>query len=498
MKKATWIYQQAVEWLWYALVALLPVTSFPLVAKLSRSDNVAPASGLFLILLAIFWLMPYLFKKGTLPAQTKPFIFFLFAAIVSTGLSFFINHSGYKDVSVLQSITKGTVTLLIGCGFYLLVSAYLRDEKIIRNTFRCINYSGIVFLIWCGAQAVFWYWTHDYPGWMKQIQAFLSTGVLFDNRITGLALEPSWLAHQLNMLYLPFWLSATVVGYSAHETRLIKISFENVLLVGGIGALVLSFSRAGWAVFLLMLAYLFIRLNMRLIKWLKTRLFEKKKKNQIAQVAFTIVLVIVLIGVYLGGLFGVAVVSSKVDTRMADLFKFSGSIDNPILRYANMLKFGERVTYWIAGWQTFNDHPFLGVGLGNAGFFMIEKLPSFAWTMVEVQKLVYHTSALLNVKSLWFRLLAETGIVGFILFVTWLYLTLVSARTLFRKTNKMARTIGLMGFFMLIGLVLEGINIDSFAMPYLWITAGIVAAAACMFSRKEKNGGSDLVKNHDM
>ncbi len=208
MKKLAEFYGKSTEWLWYGLILLLPITSLPLVAKLSRSENVAPASGIFLILLVLVWLIPYVIKKGTLPSIAKPFLFFILAAALSTGLSFFIANNGYKTISSLQSVLKGAVTLLIGCGFYLLASAFIKSDQIIRNTFRCINISGLILIGWCGLQAYYWYRMHDYPLWMKQLQDLLSTGVLFDGRMTGFALEPSWLAHQVNMLYLPYWLAA--------------------------------------------------------------------------------------------------------------------------------------------------------------------------------------------------------------------------------------------------------------------------------------------------
>jgi len=121
-------------------------------------------------------------------------------------------------------------------------------------------------------------------------------------------------------------------------------------------------------------------------------------------------------------IFGVGYFANKVDIRMMDLFTFSTSRENPIVRFANALKFGERVVYWLSGWQIFNDHPILGVGLGKAGFFMPEGIMPYGWSLVEVQRLVYNTSGLLNIKSLWFRLPAETGIIGLVLFVTWLYI----------------------------------------------------------------------------
>jgi hypothetical protein len=62
-----------------------------------------------------------------------------------------------------------------------------------------------------------------------------------------------------------------------------------------------------------------------------------------------------------------------------------------------------------------------------------------------------------------------------------------SGRTLQKQSNPFFKTLGSMGTFMLIGLVLEGVSIDSFAMPYLWITTGIVTAATVLFIKENRN-----------
>ena len=71
--------------------------------------------------------------------------------------------------------------------------------------------------------------------------------------MTGFAYEPSWLAHQLNLVFLPVWLAATLKGYSA-QPKFWRISLENVLLLGGIFTLYISASRIGWLSFLLVVA----------------------------------------------------------------------------------------------------------------------------------------------------------------------------------------------------------------------------------------------------
>ena len=101
---------------------------------------------------------------------------------------------------------------------------------------------------------------------MIQIQENdISVSGLFLGRATGFAFEPSWLAHQLNMLYLPIWIASSLLRFTAHRYQLLGISLENVLLAGGLVVMFFSYSRVGWLGLLLVAAYLLLRANLFLI-----------------------------------------------------------------------------------------------------------------------------------------------------------------------------------------------------------------------------------------
>jgi uncharacterized membrane protein len=105
--------------------------------------------------------------------------------------------------------------------------------------------------------------------------------------------------------------------------------------------------------------------------------------------------------------------------------------------------------------------------------------------LAEVRNLLYRTSGLLNTKSLWFRLLAETGIIGFAFFLAWLYVLVLSGIKLNQHTSRLLKTVGMAGIMVIIGLTIEGFSIDSFAMPYLWVSTGILSAAFNLGEKKE-------------
>jgi O-antigen ligase len=155
-----------------------------------------------------------------------------------------------------------------------------------------------------------------------------------------------------------------------------------------------------------------------------------------------------------------------------------------VVYYANQLVFAERVVFWQAGYEVFNDHPILGVGLGNAGFYFPQKLSAFSWGLTEVRRAMYELTGLPNIKSLWIRLLAETGIVGFAFFVSWLYSLWTSARSLRSRKERQLTVVGLAGGFVIVGLLAEGFSVDTFALPYFWVSFGLVTAA-CEFARRQ-------------
>lgn len=474
--------RKASEGLWLVLVLLLPITSMPLVVRLVRSDVVASPSILFLAILLLIWFLPFVWRKGKLPRQSLPLFAFGMIAIIATSLANFQTIPPYKDISVLRNSVTSLVTLAIGISFYLLASVYPNSEEKLQRTLRLLNWSGLIVILWSLAQTAAWYGWGRYPEWLRTIHGWYSVGTLFRQRTTGFALEPSWLAHQLNLLFLPFWLAAVVRRQSVHRRRLFKyFIFEDLLLVFGALVLWLTLSRVGLIAFLLMLAYLLVRANVwlkiRVQGWVWQRWQKDASRVKLRQQVISWGITTIMLAIYLGLFLGVGFTLSKIDPRMADLFNFSLTGENPLLAYANSLNFSSRLVYWEGGWNIFNDHPLFGVGLGNAGFFFPDKLSGYAWWLIEVRDLVFRSSVLLNVKSLWVRLLTETGIVGFSFFVAWYYLLWQTGRALEKELQSQRKMVSLAGQLLVIAFIIEGFSVDSFAMPYVWFSAGLVTSA---------------------
>lgn len=471
---------------WIIMVVLLPVTSMPLVVRLVGSDTVAAPSGLFLAYLVFVWLIPCIFQGKPFPRQVLPVLGFGVISVIATSAAFFKDIPPFKEADFVSNSLQALLTLAVGLSFYFVAATWPDKKEKLLNTLRWINWSGALVLLWSLLQAVIWYRMHVYPHWMEQIQRSLSTGVLFKQRVSGFALEPSWLAHQLNMLYLPIWLASSVRRFTVHKKLRAGVIFEDLLLAGGALVLFLTFSRVGLLAFVCMLAFLLFRAVFALSEWLQYKVKRGRREQSIVHREETHqndrgwlfwVFVVLLVFLFLALLAGLLHLLQTFDPRMADVLQFTLHYDNTILRYAEQLSIAPRLVYWQVGWRIFNDFPWLGVGLGNAGYFFPYIITPYGWNLNEVVEMMYRVSHIINIKSLWVRLLAETGIFGFSFFAAWLFMMFLSALIIEKHPSLLLRTIGLSGIFVIIGLFLEGFSIDSFALPYLWFSMGLTTAA---------------------
>ena len=188
------------------------------------------------------------------------------------------------------------------------------------------------------------------------------------------------------------------------------------------------------------------------------------------------VTVLGIILVLLLAAFGILHLLVKLDFRMAELFHIDlkGRSD-PVFYLAEKLSLAARFVYWDGGITVFNEHPLFGVGLGHAGYYLPDALNDYAFRLVEVRDLLYHSNTLLNIKSLWIRILAESGILGFCFFFIWYLRSLIGSMTGLNTPDKLRSTAAWMSCFTLLAFLLEGFSLDTFALPYLWFTTGIGA-----------------------
>ena len=200
---------------WAGVILLLPITSLPLLSRWAGDALVAPASFLPLCWLA-FWFIFYLLKHGTLPRETIPFLLFASIAVISCAYAIFLPSPSFRGETVVSAEFKAILTLAIAGAFYFLSSSWLLNSpNKWTYTLKLIDIGGVIMLSWALLQGIFIYFFHgEFPEIITRFQMLISIQSVMYLRMNGFAFEPSWLAQQLNLLYLPFWLAATISGFS--------------------------------------------------------------------------------------------------------------------------------------------------------------------------------------------------------------------------------------------------------------------------------------------
>lgn len=477
---------------WLVMLVTLPLTSQPHVAELVGGRPVGPLAILPLVLVLFAGVLPHIARRGRLPGPTAPLLLFACVAALGVVLSPWLGLNPFKGQEVLGRGIRALVTVAIGVSFYLAAVLLPADRRRLRASLGAVMVGAIPMLLWSTVQL--WFILDGnplMPQWADDFQDLLSLRGLYLDRVTGMAYEPSWLADQLVILYLPLWLGCILAGVSVFRRRLGPFSLEHGLLAWGMIILMASFSRIGIAAWGVVVGSLAIlggwKLGGRLAGGLVARSMTDARRAKWLRGAFTVVILLVLVAVAVA----MVVLLGQFDARIARVLDldFDSLADSrhPVwYMLANRLKYAERVIYWTAAARTFALYPALGVGVGNSGFLFRDVAPAFGYLLPEI--LVGLNPGLTvfpNAKSLWFRLLAETGVVGTSAFLTWLIVVAASAWAVLRRDRR-----GLYGgiaagcLLSLIALIGEGFSLDTFALPYMWLLPGM-ATAGWVFVRAE-------------
>lgn len=467
---------------WKLLLLALPITSFPLLSKLFGGTSVAPLAILPMVLLVLIVVLPEFLNKKAFPKQFQPLYVFFLIAILSVALAYLRELPSFRTIPVWRNAAEGLITLLFGFGFYLVTIYCLKDQAQIRTALRWINLGGIVIILSAFVQFFTYKIMDGYPEALENFQRMVSISVrLYNDRATGLAFEPSWLAHQLNILYIPIWLGFTARNESVYRKRLFgKIPYESLLLGGGIVSMFLSFSRIGWITVIVVFMYLLFRAaNSLFNKLLERREKETGNKQNKKQHFFAkLLLWLLLLLILLVLVFAAGLIMRQLDPRMEQLFDVSLLKQYGIMGWASRLSFAERITYWQAAFNVYLKYPWLGSGLGVAGYYYPETIPSFGYQLPETLAIMLYRSFIPNAKNLWVRLLSETGIVGFSVFVAWVVTHWRNAKAVYkRKQTGLFKAMGLAGQLLIIALIVEGFSLDTFGLPYYWIGFGLIVAS---------------------
>ncbi len=109
---------------------------------------------------------------------------------------------------------------------------------------------------------------------------------------------------------------------------------------------------------------------------------------------------------------------------------------------------------------------------------------SLGYGSFEIRNILYQSESLMNTKSLWVRLLSETGVIGFTLYLTWFFMLWRSAGLIQKSEDKVMKILGLAGKLFLLAGFVDGFSVDSFAIPYQWVGASLISAGRLIVQKE--------------
>lgn len=485
--------------LWILVLLFLPVSSFPYLTFPGFENALVRPLSLFPLFVLLFTLvLPVLLREKKLPVSIGPYLAFCVAAFLATVLGVITAGLPQRGETSLMRGIRGSLTLGIGSAFLLAGIFSVRGRRALQTSVRWVYIAFGISSVWSLFQAsqIFL----DWPPYrfLNKFQRLFSTRDLIESRVSGFAFEPAWLATQLVIIALPFLWAGRLLDYSVFTSKRWGRWLEWSLFLAALASLFFTFSRGGIPIFLavsvLVSVYWAYRRRRR---WTpRFRSFFRRDAGR-GSLRLERLLAALLLGALLAfGLFKLL----EQNRNFSLLWGAFGTVSGP-LEYLLEIGGGGRLAFMAAAWDTFLDHPFLGVGLGQAGFYMLDRFPD--WSMQGVYEittiLAPNSSQYINPKHLWFRLPAETGLLGGSLFFLFLAGALLAAFKLLSRDDRAARFVGLAGIMSWSAILLLGHTLDSFATATMWIPLGILIGYEWGMSQKERSGnaGRDPSPGHE-
>jgi O-antigen ligase len=138
--------------------------------------------------------------------------------------------------------------------------------------------------------------------------------------------------------------------------------------------------------------------------------------------------------------------------------------------------------YWATALNIYDQSPTLGVGLGNYAFYFPEMLPNQPYDeQREIMRQITPGEGrdrLITPKNLYARLIAETGLLGTVLFTTFFLAVIGCVLFLWFSPSPEQKYWAMSGFLSLVVFFVVVFSFDSFSIPNMWVVFGLITAAA--------------------
>ncbi|GAB4399740.1 MAG: hypothetical protein OHK003_24490 [Anaerolineales bacterium] len=478
MKNPIFSFDNLPHLLWGLALLALPVTSFRWFPGLGEGALVRPLALYPLVLLVPLILVQAWRKKiqltwaGVFVALGTFVLFTIFASSVGS----IINPIPLRGQTFDARAIRAFITLFIGIAFFVSAGWMNKDEADLRFTVKWIFAGLCLDLAWSGLQAITFYTSLLEKEMVTHWQlAFSMRELVRTNRISGLAYEPAWLAGQIATIFFPFLFAAVLTKY-----RVTRLSWlEPALLVLTTLALLSTYSRGGLLIVIGTSGLMMLLFGRDILCGMWAWFIRGFKERRLTSFIFRLSLILAFVGVIAG-----AFIFLSQKNYFRRLWEINaGSLSEYIVD----INAGARGAYSVGALGAFRESPLTGVGLGGSGFYIYQNLPDWALTTVpEIAKQLNPESRLYpNPKNLYVRLLAETGLIGFVLFIAFQFNVLGEMLSLFRRDEPWARFAAVAGVFAWAAIALYNFTQDSLTTPNIWIVPGILVGLATHQSNKE-------------
>lgn len=462
--------------LWALVLVTLPVTSFRYVPFMGAGTYVRP---LALYPLLLLWpLLLIRLKQGKIarpwPGALAVLLVFALAVLGATAVGAIFAPLELRGAQYIDRASRALLTVGIGMAFFVAGVWMNQSEAALKFSVKWLLAGLVLDLAWGAVQFVGL--NSGYRHQLVDIQNLFSVrGLVQNKRVSGFAFEPSWFAAQLAALYLPWLFASLLTRYSLTKFR----GLGALLLLGALGGVLLTYSRSGLAVVVLAALVVFLVAGRETLAgfwgWVRAGFDRQRWTNSWAAMRALggrIVLALLVVAVLVGAASFLAdkgYIAALFTSQKTDLFSFA--VDAYL---------GPRLAYATAAMNAYQRSPFTGVGLGASGFYIYSHMPDQVLAGVPeiAEQLSPDSVSYPNPKNLYVRLLAETGLPGFLLFMAFYLVLLAEILALLRLAAPGARWLASATLFALVAILLQGLSQDSFAMPEMWISLAMLAGAA--------------------
>lgn len=454
------------RFLWGAALFCLPVTSFRYYPLLGEGTFVRPLASYPIALLLLVLLIQFLRGKVSIPRAGVliPLTAFVLFTLTASSFGAWLDPLPMRGQEYFGRVIRAWATVAIGLSFFVSALWMNRGEDDVRFSVRWILAGFVMDVLWSGVQML-----ALYTPWLEKETVthwqllFSMRELTIANRVSGMAYEPAWLAGQIATIYLP-WIFAALLT----RVRVTRFRWFEIVLLGCAGLLLLvSLSRGGLLTTGIALVVTFLLTGRAELRAAWNWFVSGFRDRSGALLRSGIIVV------FIGALAGAVFFLSRND-YVAGLFNSDAEnlqefiVDN----YA-----GARGAYIAGALGAYKESPVFGVGLGASGFYIYDNLPDWSMTFLpEISRQLAPTSHLYpNPKNMYARLLAETGLIGFALFMIYLFSLLGDTLRALQTNTTFSRYLGIAALFSWIAILIYNGTQDSFATPNIWINFGILA-----------------------